>query len=261
MLRKLSEGQRRTVAHWGMEFIVVLAGVLLALWLQELVTFWNKRSDAEAAEKTIREELHDNLMILVMHDVVAQCRRSRLNEIEGRLENGGSLTPILSNWGFLSARQPKHPTVYGFFALDVDDTAWRSAIANGSLTGMKPERFRSIANIYATFDQIRSTLATDRQAGTKLQNLSYQTTLSPDLRGSLIEAYFTAHANHDFLTNAVSAKEIAGQMRELGWDDANELDLRINSAKGQMKGFGFQLQSCAKPFVNPFVAIPGNTGR
>ena len=158
MLWKLSDGQRRTIAHWTMEFVVVVIGVLLALWLQQKVTDADNRSAALVAEAAIRDELDNNLMILVTQDAVANCRRQRLEQIERRLENHASEQAILSPWGVTGPKMPKHPTVYGFFSLDVSDTAWRGAIANGSVSAMRPERFRSIGDIYSTFDQVRQAL-------------------------------------------------------------------------------------------------------
>jgi hypothetical protein len=55
MLRKLSEGQRRTIAHWAMEFLVVVVGVLLALWLQE----WAARRSAAAKHHELMERLFE----------------------------------------------------------------------------------------------------------------------------------------------------------------------------------------------------------
>ena len=147
MLRKLNQGQRRTIAHWAMEFVVVVTGVLLALWLQEQVSQASKRSDAEAAEAAIRDELDNNLMVLIAQNAVADYRRERLDEIERRLENGGPAETIRTPLFMTAPQTPKHPTVYGFFALDVTDTAWQGAIANGSVTAMKPQRFTSIADI------------------------------------------------------------------------------------------------------------------
>ena len=252
MLRKLSEGQRRTIAHWAMEFVVVVVGVLLALLLQEILTSADRRSDARAAEVSIRDELDNNLLILVMHDAVAECQRERLDEIEQRLEKGGVPAPILDNWGIAAAQRKKHHAVYGFFALDVTDTAWRSAIANGSASAMKPERFRSIADIYATFDVVREALATDRDAAKTLQVLSFGVPLTPELRGSLIKAYYTASANRAFLSEGISARGIAGQMRALGWDDETHVDVLIGGAKADMKRFGLTFKPCARPLVNPF---------
>jgi len=34
LLRKLTSDERRTIGHWAMELVVVVAGVLIALWLQ-----------------------------------------------------------------------------------------------------------------------------------------------------------------------------------------------------------------------------------
>lgn len=252
MLRKLSEGQRRTIAHWVMEFVVVVAGVLLALWLQQKVTDANNRSDAIAAEAAIRDELDNNLMILVMQDVVADCRRKRLEEIEGRLENDGPKEPILSHWGLTAPQTPKHPVIYGFFNLDVSDTAWRGAIANGSVSAMRPERYRQIGDIYSSFDQVQHALATDREVGSTLQILSYQSTLTPELRGELTKAYTIARSNLGTLTEGFSASNLAEEMGTLGWHDRERLDELIGKAKRDMKSFGFKFMPCAKPFVNPF---------
>jgi len=252
MLRKLSEGQRRTIAHWAMEFVVVVAGVLLALWLQQKVTDANKRSDAVAAEAAIRDELDNNLMILVMQNVVSDCRRTRLEEIERRLEDDAPAGAILTPWGVTAPQVPKHPAVYGFFALDVTDTAWRGAIANGSASAMKPDRYTQIADVYSGFDQVRQALATDREVSTTLQILSYQSRLTPELRGQLTKAYYTARSNLAFLTEGVSASGLAEQMRTLGWNDRKRIDELIGKAKSDMKSFGFKLEPCAKPFVNPF---------
>ena len=38
-LRQLTDDQKKNVRHWGMEFVVVVISVLLALWLQQ----WGER--------------------------------------------------------------------------------------------------------------------------------------------------------------------------------------------------------------------------
>jgi hypothetical protein len=252
MLRKLSEGQRRTIAHWAMEFIVVVVGVLLALWLQQWATSANKRSDAKAAEAAIRDELDRNLLVLVLHDAVADCRRERLDEIQRRFESGAPAAPILSGSFITVSQPPKHPAVYGFFSVDVTDTAWRGAISNGSVSAMAPERFASIADIYATFDSVGKALRSDADAAYSLQVLSYDVPLTPEVRASLIRAYSTAHANLGFLTGGLSGPVIAKQMSAIGWDDRKHMDVLISGVKRDMRGFGFKFKPCAKPLMNPF---------
>lgn len=252
MLRRLSEGQRRTIGHWAMEFVVVVVGVLLALWLQQLASSADKRSDAKAAETAIRDELDRNLLVLVLQDAVADCRRERLDEIERRLESAAPAAPILSSSFITVSQPPKHPAVYSTFNADVTDTAWRGAISNGSVSAMKSERFGAIADIYATFDAVGKALHSDDDAAHTLQIMSYEVPLTPELRGSLVRAHATAHSNLGFLTNGASPHAIAAQMRALGWDDQRHLDVLIRGAKRDMSGFGFKFKPCAKPFVNPF---------
>ena len=73
-----------------MEFVVVVAGVLLALWLQELLTRNNRRDDAHKAEESIRDELDDNLLILVANEAIEQCRKDRLIKIDAVLRAGNT---------------------------------------------------------------------------------------------------------------------------------------------------------------------------
>ena len=55
LLRRLTTDQRRTVAHWGMELVVVVAGVLIALWLQAWAEHRREVRDMAAAEAAIHD--------------------------------------------------------------------------------------------------------------------------------------------------------------------------------------------------------------
>ena len=132
MLRKLNEGQKRTVAHWLMEFAVVVLGVLLALWLQERA---NAASDAlrmRAAEDAIHAELDDNLMILVAHTAVDRCLSDRLGVIEDHIRTNTHAAAITGHPLMKPLGPPDGKNVdiiYVFFDMRVQDTAWNSALA------------------------------------------------------------------------------------------------------------------------------------
>ena len=114
MLQKLSEGQRRTIAHWAMEFVVVVAGVLLALWLQEMVARAGRREAAKAAEDAIHAEFDYNLMVLVAMNSLSDCQGSRLHEIEAALANSDSANSIGEDY-FDDGKQRAHPGIYSTF--------------------------------------------------------------------------------------------------------------------------------------------------
>ena len=262
MLRRLSEGQKRNVAHWAMEFVVVVAGVLLALWLQELANEAGRRADAQKAEAAIRDELDENLMGLVAFHAIDVCRRDRLREIDQVLQAGGSAPPLLNhvfldtdNNARVSNRQRQ--VVYGTLGGDLLDTAWRSANASGAVSALNPERYRALANLYATFALIQQTVETDRDAAMKLQLLAYGTPLTPEVRARLIEAQTIATQNWAFFHDAgpaVSPRGVATAMKALGWDDRTRMDALIRRTQIEIEAAGFPLKPCHQPLVNPFDA-------
>jgi len=252
LLRRLNEGQRRTVAHWAMEFIVVVVGVLLALWLQEKSTAASRHRDALAAEAAIRDELDDNLMILVAQDLVAKCQVDRLGEIERKLMQTGHASPITGSTFMEPRETDRRNSVYEFFALDVSDTAWQSALANGSLSSIPADRYRKLATLHGEFATVQRRLEQSSDAAKSLQILSYGTDLTPDLRAQLLRAFNIASGNRAYFSEALPAQGVADEMRALGWDDEARIDAKIREFKAGMKGYGFTLKPCAKPFTNPF---------
>lgn len=260
MLRRLSNNHKRTIAHWVMEFVVVVAGVLLALWLQERVSEANDDQRMRAAEAAIRSELDDNLMILIAHTAVDRCLSDRLLEVEDRIRSGSHAAPItghplmLPRVGKAPMTSKKVDLVYVFFDVRVQDTAWNSAIASGALSRMDRKRFNELGSIYSEYRMIDSALASDIDAGSTLQVLAYGTDLTPDLRARLIGALNLASRNRQFLSHATTPSYVAGQMRDLGWNDETAINSRIDDFIKSMHGFGFYLRPCARSFANPFSA-------
>lgn len=260
MLRRLSEGQRRNVAHWAMEFVVVVAGVLLALWLQELANGARRHGDAQRAEAAIRDEVDENLMALVAFEAVDGCRRDRLREIDRILQAGGNPTALLDHVFLdidtnarVSNRQRQ--VVYGTLDGDLLDTAWRSANASGTAAAFDPARYRALANLYATFALIQQTIETDRDAAAKLQLLAYGTSLTPEVRARLIEAQTLATQNWALFHDAGPAftpRGVAAAMKDLGWDDRARMDALIRGTQNELKASGFPLKPCHRPLKNPF---------
>lgn len=259
MLRKLSEGQKRNIAHWAMEFVVVVAGVMLALWLQERVAHGNRLKDALNAEAAIRNELDENLMGLVDFESVDQCRSDRLREIDQTLRTEGATRPILSHVildvddkARISNFQRQQ--VYTGMGGNLFDTVWQSANASGATSALDPERYRAIASLYAVFALIQQTIDTDRDASAKLQLLAYGTQPSPDLRARLIEAHTVATRNwatfHDS-GERLTAHGVGRAMTKLGWNDKSRMDALIRRTEKEIES-GFKLKPCVKPLKNPF---------
>ena len=255
MLRKLSAGQKRNFAHWAMELVVVVVGVMLALWLQELVAQGNRRNDALNAEAAIRNEVDENLMALVAYESVDQCRRDRLREIDRMLRTEGTTRPILNH--FLLEMDDKarisnsqRQLVYAEIVDNLPDTTWQSANATGATSAIGPERYRAIAGLYATFALLQQIVATDRDAGAKLQLLAYGTPLSPDVRAQLIEAHTIATRNwvsfHDY-GDRLTARGVAKAMAKLGWNDKSRIDELIRRTQEEIDSWPSKLNHVPNP--------------
>ena len=259
MLRRLDEGQRRNIAHWAMEFVVVVAGVMLALWLQELVTQANRKDDALKAQAAIRDELDDNLMLLIVNKATATCRKDRLIQIDELLRAGNTSVPIdsheildLNQKARISPFQQR--VVWGSWMIDASDTAWRGALANGSLAAIDPDRFRAIAGLYAQYAQIQKLVDSDRESSERLQVLAYGTALTPELRANLIAAHTQATRSWVAFDDSGSPRAMA-TMKRLGWDDGERIDERIRRIRSEAARLQQAYKSCAKPFENPFDQI------
>ena len=77
LLRKLNEDEKRNVRHWAMEFVVVVAGVLLALWLQEWVESRQSLENMRAAEDAVHDEVRASLTSLIWREAISTCHRDR----------------------------------------------------------------------------------------------------------------------------------------------------------------------------------------
>ena len=91
LMRRFTDDQKRGLRHWAMEFVVVVAGVLLALWLQE----WGQRrraiSDMRAAEGAIHDEVRTALESIMWRQAIARSSHaspSSSNRKRSRFSNG-----------------------------------------------------------------------------------------------------------------------------------------------------------------------------
>ena len=260
MLRKLSEGEKRTIAHWVMEFVVVVMGVLIALWLQERAAQAGHKADARASEAAIRDEIDENLMGLVISEAVDVCLRDRLREIDQALQTPGRVKPILTPtiWDspaedFVSEQQQY--AIYSTIAGDMVDSAWRSANASGAVSAFDPERFRTMANLYSDFGFREKMRDADREAIAKLQILAYDVPLTPDTRARLIESLTILSRNWAFVhspTTDARPQAVAGVIMELGWNDKERIDRRIRAIEASVKAAKLNIKPCVRPLKNPF---------
>src|SRR3954470_12461692 len=85
MLRRLSADQKRSVAHWIMEFVIVVAGVMLALWLQQWDQRRRARAEMQAAEESIHDEIREALKSLIWRKAISKCHQDRIELLQAGL--------------------------------------------------------------------------------------------------------------------------------------------------------------------------------
>ena len=85
LLRKLTGDQKRTVAHWAMELVIVVAGVLIALGVQQWSDDRHAHRDMVAAEAAIHDEIRQTLTGLIWRGVVSRCHFERAERLKTML--------------------------------------------------------------------------------------------------------------------------------------------------------------------------------
>jgi hypothetical protein len=157
LLRRLTPEQKRSVRHWGMEFFVVLTGVLLALWLQE----WGERrralSDMRVAEAAIHDEVRSALETLMWREAISDCHLQRLQQLKDMLLKSGSAWPGISESAVLQTSvgeatgiETVVPSVYDRPGDPIKTAAWTSALTTGALAPMNHDRFARLTGLYHT---------------------------------------------------------------------------------------------------------------
>jgi len=83
--RHLSEETKRNLRHWAMELVVVVVGVLLALWAQEWAEERRQAADDEQIMREVRQEIRDYVRATATYQIQEACRKERLAVLRDQL--------------------------------------------------------------------------------------------------------------------------------------------------------------------------------
>jgi hypothetical protein len=258
MLRRLTADQQRNVRHWGMEFVVVVAGVLLALWLQQ----WGERrhamQDMAVAENAIHDELRETLKNLIWRGAIGRCHVDRLELLKSMLLADGSRWPGLSENALIenSLKQATgvQTVIQGVYQRPADPfptAAWNSALTTGALAPMDRKRFAKLTDIYAGVQFLADNQERENRAATTLSALALPQELTPATRTTMLGALYELDLSR--FTFAYAGPEFAEGMKELGWNDKADIDRWIAEERAEDIKRGAKWRPCIKPERNPFV--------
>jgi hypothetical protein len=262
LLRRLTGEQRRTVAHWAMELVVVIAGVLIALWVQQWADNRQAHRNMLAAEEAIHEEVRSALTSLVWRQVVSRCHLERAKLLKDMLLRPGNHWPgitentLLQN--DLSQATGVDSVITGVYQRPFDSfstAAWNSALTTGALAPMDHRRFGILVQLYGQIDLLKQNQDRENNAASTLSALAMPQELTPDSRTRMFQALYEIDATRFFFTFG-GAGPFAEGMKELGWNDKAEIDRWIAEDRAsQMADDRRQRvawRPCIQPYRNPF---------
>lgn len=256
LLRKLTADERRSAGHWVMEFVVVVVGVLIALWLQEWAERRQQRQNLQAAEDAIHDEVTETLMSLIWRQAISRCHRERAELLQSQLLKSGPQWPglhgnaLVSEMGTLPGTVA--PSVYQRPVDTFTNSAWTSALATGALAPMDRDRFAQLIVLYDQIELMRRTREIEDDGAAKLSPLGYPLLLTPELRAEMLRGVYDIDRTRFVFSFQGSPVEFAELMRPLGWDDAAEIDRRIAQSNKGIAERRLKFRPCVAKQKNPF---------
>jgi hypothetical protein len=258
LLRKLTANEKRTIGHWGMELVVVIAGVLIALGLQE----WAQRKQAlqnmNTAEDAIHDEVRAALTSLVWREAISKCHLERANLIKQGLTGASDRWPGLDE-SALTAQNPGGrfsaplviPSTYTRPADNFTTSAWTSALATGALAPMDRKRFGRLVAIYDHLQLLIRTREIEDRAAAKLSVLAFPMELTPEIRMELTSALYDIDRAR-FTFAAFGPQILADEMRGMGWSDKAEVNRWMIEDEADDRKNGLIWRPCVAAPRNPF---------
>jgi hypothetical protein len=260
LLRRLNDGQRRSILHWAMELVVVVAGVLIALWLQQWVEQRRAVATMHTAEGAIHDEIREALEAMIWRQAISQCHFDRANRLKTALTNGDDHWPgidentlVASKPGGRYGAPTVFPSVYQRPVDSLTDSAWNSALTTGALAPMDRDRFGKLVAIYDQIRLLRENREIEDRAATRLSPLGFPMRLTPEARIAFLQALYDIDRTR-FAFSAFGSSVLAEQMRELGWNDKAEIDQWLAAEAAEDRKNSLAWLPCVAQPKNPFDA-------
>ena len=214
MLRSMTAARRRRAGHWLLELLVVVFGVLIALYAQQWANDRQSRQAAAEAEVRIREEIYANLVNSVERIALHRCLQQRLGEIAERLNAGTNdwqafAYDYTDNDLFLVRR------IYRTPSRSWDDDAYRGALGNGALDSVSPERRALWSSIYSSFAKSNDLNRQEHERTTGLNSLWLNGAVLPGERRELLQLVARLDRDNGLIT--LIGRQVAEYLDSLGY--------------------------------------------
>jgi hypothetical protein len=187
MFKRFGE-HRRNIAHWGMELVIVVTGVLIALGAQQWAENRSSEAKAKAAEARIKLEAQANLMQGIHRIALRECLRERLAVLADGLQSGRSDWSSLLDLSKDDAGQMVFQRLYRMPSRIWVDHEYRGSMATGSLATISPERASILAGFYGQVANQGAFNSEEERLGVSVAVLQFKRPLSAAERDRLLGA-------------------------------------------------------------------------
>jgi hypothetical protein len=194
---------------------IIVVGVLIALGAEQVVHDIEARSNAAHAQRRIRDELGESMLLGVERVAIDRCLTRRLSLLAQGLASGRrDWTQLV-----LPPRPGFTPSafreVYRMPSRNWVEDAYHEALTQGDLNSVDPDQRARLAAVYKQVDHVGQLNDTETQLSTQLATLQFNLRLSQTERSQML-ATLTRLDWINSLIVLISRQEFTA-FRELGY--------------------------------------------
>lgn len=202
------------MGQWLVELMIVVFGVLIALYAQQWANERQSRAAAKDAEVRIREEIYGNVAMSVERIALHRCLRERLGQIAERLNAGSNdwkafAYDYTDNDLFLVRR------IYRTPSRSMSDDAYRGALASGALDSVPVDRRAMWSQLYGAFAKMQMVNTQEHERTSGLNSLWLNGDVLPGDRRHLLEVVARLDRDNGLIT--LISRQNVEALRELGY--------------------------------------------
>lgn len=224
MIKAFSADGRARAGRWLGELLVVVFGVLIALYAQQWASDRQSRQAASDAERRIRAEIFENAFFAAERIALHQCLQQRLAQIAERLNEGASDWKSFA-YGYTDDDLFRVRRVYRMPSRDWIDDAYRGALSSGALDSVAPERRAQWSALYRSFTNSEQINLQENERSPEIDSLWLDGEVIGNDRRRLLQTVAKLDRDNGLIT--LIARQSFEQMKELGYrttaDEQREL--------------------------------------
>ena len=253
LFRRVAEHVR--TQNWiaiAIDFVIVVTGVLLALWLSEWSQSRAQERSDQLAEQAVREEMLGNLAGLQLWRAMDTCHREQIEHIRDLLVESDGDWPGIQRRALFTDMDTTR-TMPSFFILKVgavSEDAWKAAVSSGAADRMPPEDRAMYAGMASQMVRYGQQMEFAREARGRIGGLVYPGKLSSGERVQALNELIVLEGSREYISRERDFSRIEITPEERLWMQG-VFDREIET----LKPFGTLRPCYRKPEFPPSVTL------